>query len=503
MNIAHWPQQWRRFHPDKTAVVELASGRRLAYARLADRIDALAAYLAHTHRVAAGQRVAVLSFNRVNMIECLFACAGLQAIMVPLNCRLTSGELEYILGDCTPTLLIHDPEHTDTARTLSARLGLALAEWLPDGFRDAPACLNQPPALPASRPDSASADTLLQILYTSGTTGRPKGVLITHGMVGWNALNTSVTWDLSGNDVTLTHTPLFHTGGMHVLTTPLLLRGGTIVLMQHFDPGLALAQVAAERCSILFAVPTMFQMMRDHPDFARADLSSIRFAISGGAPCPLPIIEAYQQRDIVFKQGYGLTEMGPNCLTLHEAAAVRKMGSVGFPNFFTEARITGPAQEELPRGKVGELWLRGPMACAGYWQQPDATANLFHEGWLKTGDLARLDEEGYCTIVDRKKDMFISGGENVYPAEIEAVLVQHPAIAAAAVIGVPHPHWGEVGRAILELMPGHTVDDEALLAFLQPRLARYKWPRSFIRVDALPRNSTGKLQKTVLRERYP
>lgn len=501
MHIGNWLAQWRQYDPERVAIVDIAEERSYTYGALADRVDRLAGAMQARYGVAAGDRVAVISLNRVAVLELMFACARLNAILVPLNFRLTLPELCYMIEDSAPTLLFHDELYADIACQLGLHANLNCVNFAGND-QDEHAAVTagaEVPKIPAVAPD---AELPVAILYTSGTTGKPKGALITHRMITWNAVNTSVTWDLSGQDVTLTHTPFFHTGGLHVLTSPLLLRGGKTVLLRSFEAGEALRVMAEHRCTVVFAVPTMFQMMLDHPQFATTDFSAIRFFISGGAPCPIPLIRAYQQRGLVFKQGYGLTEIGPNCFTLHERDAVRKVGSVGFPNFFVRARVVDDSGADLPADLVGELWLSSPATCGGYWRNPEASKALFEGEWLKTGDLVRIDEEGYCYVIDRKKDMFISGGMNVYPVEIEQALAHHPAVANAAVIGIPDEKWGEVGRALVVLKEGETVSEEDLLDFLAGRLGRFKLPKSFVFVDDLPRTSTGKVQKTILRRRF-
>lgn len=488
MLIADWLARWRDYEPEREALFDAASGRRYSYRDLADAMDRQCAWL-DASGVGAGERIAVLAVNHPETVTLLFACARLGCIMVPLNYRLTAAELNPILADAEPVWLLHDAAHAAFVASLE----------LPAGCRSGKLADANHAGRAADRP-LPDAEQPLLILYTSGTTGRPKGVLQSQRMITWNAINTAVTWDLSGTDCALVHTPFFHTGGLHVLTTPLLQRGGRLVLLPLFEPQTALQLVEQERVTILFAVPTMFQMMLACEAFARCDLSALRFCISGGAPCPTALIEAYQARGLVFKQGYGLTEAGPNCFTLHQRDAVPRIGSVGRPNFYTGARVVNAAGEPVAAMQVGELWLAGPTLCSGYWRNPDASAQLFAGCWLRTGDLVRMDADGYCFVVDRKKDMYISGGENVYPAEVEAVLLQHPAVGEAAVIGVPHAKWGEVGEAHVVLRDGCVCSGEQLLAFAGERLARYKLPQHIVfSQQGLPRTPTGKIRKNLLR----
>jgi fatty-acyl-CoA synthase len=494
MALGTWIDRWGTRTPDKTALVDARTGHRLGYAAWAYRIRKLAGALALRYDVRPGDRIAVLAHNTPETLELLFACARLGAILVPVNFRLAAAEVAHILGDAEPKLLFHGPECRDLAwQALALEPGaLPIAFVAAHGDEGYPELLASGQEMPARE---VALDDPLLILYTSGTTGRPKGAILTHGTVTWNAVNTQVGWDLRHDDVTLTHTPFFHTGGLNVLTTPLFHIGGTVVLQRTFDAAAALDLITRERVTVCFAVPTMFQMMAEAGGFEQADLSSIRFLITGGAPCPVALIHRYARRGIVFKQGYGLTEAGPNCFTLEARDAVRKAGTVGFPNMHVEVRIVDEDGRDVPDGTVGELLIRGPHVFPGYWRNPPATAAALRTGWLHTGDLVARDEDGFMRIVDRKKDLVISGGENVYPAEIERVLQNHPAIREVAVIGVPDARWGEVCRAYVGLEPGIPVTATELDAWLGGQLARYKLPRSYAFLSALPRTATGKIHK--------
>lgn len=477
---------------EKVAVIDAATEDRWTYRELNDRATRLANLLRERYDVRSGDRIAVLAMNRVETLEALFAAAKLTAILVPLNYRLTHAELEYMLKDCAPKVLLYEKEYADLAAQLSA-FTKALILFGPSQYETALATSHAAPV----EVEHFDAEMPLMIIYTSGTTGHPKGALLSHRMVTWNSINTHLALDLVSTDVTTVHAPLFHTGGLNVLTTPLLHGGGTVVMMRSFDAAAWLDVIERFRCTIVFGVPTMFQMMLDAPRFADTDLSTLRLCISGGAPCPIPLIEAFQKRGIVFTQGFGMTEVGPNCFKLAVEDSVRKAGSIGFPNFHTDARIVNDKDEAVPRGDVGELMLKGLHVCSGYWGREDAS---LRDGWFPTGDLARQDDEGYFYIAGRKKDMIISGGENIYPAEIEAVLHNHPAVASAAVFGLPNAKWGETPVAALIKRPGADVTMEDILAFCQERLARYKIPKRIFFVDAFPLMGSGKVAKRQLRE---
>jgi len=449
------------------------------------------AHLLRSQGVERGDRVGVLSQNCVEMLDLLFACGKLGAIYTPYNWRLTAGELIPMVEDADPKLLCYGPQFEAVAGQMPVPKRLAMVEFdqVLSGFPDTP-----PPAVPVDLEDP------WMILYTGGTTGRSKGAVISHRQVTWNAWNTIAGWGLSPDDRVPILTPFFHTGGLHVFTTPLVQLGGTSVLMGPFDPAQMLETIAQERLTILFMVPTMYQMVMNHPNFAAADFSRIRFMISGGAPCPLPIYEAFWARGVCFKSGYGMTEVGPNCFVLPDHEIRRKVGSVGFPIFHAGMRIMSDDGRPCEAGEIGELQITGPHLCSGYWRNPEASLQANPDGWFRTGDLVYRDDEGFYYIVDRKKDMFISGGENVYPVEVEAALYQHPAVAEAAVIGVPDPFWGEVGKAVIALRPGERLTAEELIAFCRERLAHFKVPKRVEFVEALPKSAAGKILKRALRE---
>jgi fatty-acyl-CoA synthase len=414
---------------------------------------------------------------------------------------LTVHELTTILSDCVPKLLIHDKGYQQKATEVGTVVNasqLTSLQLLPtSAFPEAEASLARR-AVPFQTPDGEEAAL---ILYTSGTTGIPKGAILSHRMITWNAINTQVSWGLWDTDITPTFAPFFHAGGLNVLTTPLYHCGGTVVLLRSSDPTTVLHAIEQERCTIVFAVPTVFQMLMEHPHFDTSDLSSVRFCVTGGSSCPLPIIHGYAARGLQFRQGYGLTEVGVNCFSLAPEDAVRKAGSVGRPVFHSRARIVDEHDHDVAPGEVGELVLDGPHVCSGYWRRPEATEEARRGGWWHTGDLVRCDEEGYYSIVGRKKDMFISGGENVYPAEIEGVLATHPAIAEVAVIARPDPKWGEVGLAVAVSRTADLTAEE-VIAFCSDKLARYKIPRAVVFTDTLPRNAMGKVMKAELRARF-
>jgi fatty-acyl-CoA synthase len=482
-----------RLTPDKIAAVEAPSGRRLSYAALNRRACAMAGIWSGCG-CAPGDRVAILSENRVEYLDAFFAAGKSKAVLAPLSTRLTARELAEQIADAGPRLVLYS--RTWKALAEETRKLTAVEHWLV--VDDLP--LDAAADFPAVR---CAPEDLWCLLYTSGTTGKPKGVMLPHRMVLWNAYNTAASWQLRDDDIAPIFTPLYHAGGLAVFLTPLFVMGGTVVLHERFDASTVWQWIERERATLMFGVPTIFKMLREAPEFNTVDLSSLRWAISGGAPLPRYLIDEYRARGVIFKQGYGMTEAGVNCFTMTAADASSKAGSIGKPMLFAEASVRDGGGRELPAGETGELWLRGPHVCSGFWNQPAATAAAIDsEGWLHTGDLAHRDDGGFYFIDGRIKDMFISGGVNVYPAEIENVLLEHPAVRDAAVLGVPDPTWGEAGVAFLVWQPGAALPDSELLRYLERKLGRYKLPKAICPLDALPRTPYGKVVKAELREKY-
>jgi fatty-acyl-CoA synthase len=502
MYVRDWMARRAAAAPGKLAVIDAATGSTFTYSQLNERATRLANFLRARAGVGSGDRIAVLAMNRTEILEAFFAAAKLTAILVPLNYRLARPELQYILEDCGPKVLLYEDDFAPLAARLRSQLKIDHSIGF-DSCQSAEIDYEQ--ALSESSADQVEveafdAEMAALIIYTSGTTGRPKGAVLSHRMVTWNSINTNIAWDLVSTDRTTVHAPMFHTGGLNVLTLPLLHIGGAVVMMRCFDAAEALRAIEKYRCTVFFGVPTMFQMMIDSPGFDSADLSSIRFFVSGGAPCPVPLIEAYQRRGVSFLQGFGLTEVGPNCFRLGAEDAVRKAGSIGLPNLHTDARIVGESGEDVARGQIGELILRGLHVCSGYWQNSEATAAALSDGWFYTGDLARQDDEGYFYIAGRAKDMIISGGENIYPAEVEAVLHTHPAIASASLIGLADLKWGETPVAVVITRPSSPVTAEEIIEYCDGRLARYKIPRQVFFVTEFPLSGSGKIAKSILKE---
>ncbi|MDL4777803.1 acyl-CoA synthetase [Actinomadura xylanilytica] len=499
--LGSWPIRRARKTPTATALVH--EGRTLSYAGLHERCT----HLAHALRglgVRPGDRVAYLGPNHPSFLETLFATGMLGGVFVPLNTRLTGEEIAFQLTDSGASVLVHSAAHAGLVDGIrhraQVRAHLALGGPGPGarGYEE----LIETAAGAASVDTPVSLDDPCMIMYTSGTTGRPKGATLTHGNITWNAVNVLVDHDLAAGEVALVSAPLFHSAGLNMLTLPVLLKGGACVLVPGFDPDATLDLIERHRVTFMFGVPTMFQRMVRAARWADADVSSLRLLTCGGAPVPPSLIASYQDRGLTFLQGYGMTEAAPGALFLDAAHAVSKAGSAGVPHFFSDVRVVGPDLAEVPPGETGEVVVSGPHVMSGYWGLPEETAAAFSGGWFRSGDAARVDADGYAFIVDRLKDVIISGGENVYPAEVENALLADPDVLECAVIGVPDPTWGEVGRAVVVARPGSGLTADRVLEPLTGRIAKYKVPRSAVLVDEIPRNATGKILKGPLRDAY-
>jgi len=502
--ISYWieAQAWTR--PHKVALV--GSRERLTYRELYDRVVRLSRAFRNRLGLQPGDRFAVLSTNCLEYLLVILAASRAGLTLVPLNWRLTPNELEFQLRDSGARRILCSAEFVATADELTGRIGLEPPVRItpaaePDQMPDLPGLLAGETAEdepPGSR-DPQPWDRPLLIGYTSGTTGRPKGAVLNGINMFFNAINDLLTIDLRSDDVTITLLPMFHIGGINLFTLPTLFAGARVVLPDRFDPDEAVRLIQEEKVTLIFGVPTVHQRLLDSIDRLKPDLSHVRMFYSGGAPCPVTLIQAYHERGIKFGQGYGLTETSPTVFMLLEEDFVRKAGSIGRPAPFNRVRVVDPARgEPVPPGGVGEITVQGPNVFTAYWQNEAATQQAIRNGWFHTGDLARIDEEGFVTIAGRLKEMIISGGENIYPVEVEQAIQTHPAVVEAAVFGVPHPEWGEVPHAAVLLAPGATVTEEELRAHCLTRLGKYKIPKRFFFLDDLPRNAAGKVVKSRL-----
>ncbi|MEA2951897.1 MAG: fatty-acyl-CoA synthase [Alphaproteobacteria bacterium] len=485
--------------PNKLAIVDLASERRFTYQELDRRIGGIAGYLRRTFGIDRGDRIAVLAHNTTDILELQFACGRLGAIFVPLNWRLTNPELSYIISDATPNVIIYDGDFAaSVARLCQQHAGL---RQMPRAERGHERAIDAGYSLASS--ELVSHDDISTIMYTSGTTGSPKGAMITHGSIFWNAVNAS--WlSITEKTTGLSFLPMFHISGLNSYANPILHAGGTAVIMRNFDADQALRAIDDRALGVthIHGVPATYQFMAQHHRFPETDLSRLLRATVGGAPMPLPVLETWHQRGLTLTQGFGMTETGPAVLTLPVGDARRKAGSVGKPLLHTEVTVRHENGTPTRQGEVGELWVKGPNVSPGYWNRPEVNQTTFVDGWFRTGDAVRVDAEGFYYIVDRWKDMYISGGENVYPAEVEQILYQIEAIAEAAVIGIRDERWGEVGRAIITVKSGRDLSEAEVLAHCRANLAGFKTPRSIFFVTSLPRTATGKIHKPTLRQQF-
>lgn len=490
--------------PDRIAQTDLFSGRSFTYAQMNDRAGRLARWLREGAGLQRGDRVGVLSHNSTDVFDLQFACVKAGLVFVPLNWRLAVPELVFIAEDAGLAILFHSAEFAEAATELDRRCDLKrTVELDPQGRPDSAfENLIAEAATPLPHVDLGH-DDIQTIMFTSGTTGHPKGAIITHGMSFWNAVNLGGPAQVTADTKQLVVLPLFHTGGLNCYANVVFHAGGSVMVMRTFDPAQALDLLLDRAVGLthFFGVPSHYQFISHQPAFEGADFSHLTICGVGGAPCPVPVIELYGRHGVAMQQGYGMTETSPTVLILDAADGIRRAGSTGLPALHTEVRLVDEGGVEVTEpGRIGEIWVKGPNVTPGYWNRPEANAASFTDGWLHTGDAARMDDDGYYYVVDRWKDMFISGGENVYPAEVENVLARLPELAEVAVIGVPDEKWGEVGMAMVVLKPGAEISEARILAHCGENLARFKVPKSVRFVPALPRNATGKVLKRVLRD---
>lgn len=491
--IGSWLTTRAATSADAVALV-YGEGERMTYGELGDRAARWAA-LFTARGIERGNRIAFLGENQPAFVEVLFGAARAGIVFVPVNTRLAAPEVAHILSDSGARLLVHD----DRCAAVAADAVGDLPRIAVGAEADAALAAVEP----ASDAPGVGLDDPAAILYTSGTTGRPKGAVLTHGNLTWNSLNVLVDVDIVSTDVALVISPLFHAASLGMGLLPVLLKGGTVVLERAFDAGRALRIIQEQGVTMLSGVPTTYQFMAEHPDWASTDLSTLAKLTCGGSPVPTRVLEAFEARGLSFSQGYGLTETSPGATYLPATRTRAKMGSAGQPHFFTEVRVVDENGSSLEPGEIGEIQVRGPNVTPGYHGNPTATAEAFTaDGWFRTGDLGSFDDEGYLFVADRLKDMIISGGENIYPAEVEDLILGLDEVTGAAVIGIPDERWGETPWAVVTLRPGADLSTERLVEHLNGRIARYKIPKNVVVVDELPRTASGKVRKLDLRQRF-
>jgi fatty-acyl-CoA synthase len=490
-----------RVRPKKTAIVEVASGRAVSFAELDAEIARAAGFLAATLKEP-GARVAVLARNSLAQVAVFFACARMGAAFQPLNWRLTGAELKVLIEDGRPGLLIYDAEFESAAlEGMTAAPPAHVIRVAPGDDPLSKAIANAVPYVG----EAFDPDQPVTLLYTSGTTGRPKGAIITRRSAFFGGFNFISVSDLTPNSVMLCETPLFHVVGLFAALQGSMAAGATLYLSDRFLPDETLDKLADRRLGIThyFCVPQMVQVLTELPKFAQADLSGLKM-FSGGAPLPQALFDRLGPSGPLLVNGFGMTESLTTIgMPLDREAILSHMGACGVPAPTIEIRLVDHEGRDTPTGEAGEIWLRGPTVTPGYWRQPEATAKAFSaDGWFRTGDAAYRDADGFYYVVDRWKDMYITGGENVYPAEVESCLLELAGVSDAAVIGVPDARWGESGCAWLVLAEGASVTQAQVLAHCDARLARYKRPAIVRFIDAIPRTASGKIRKDALRQRY-
>ncbi len=506
---------WLAFHadrtPEKIAMIDQATGRTFSYEQMNDRAARLATYLRDVWGAQAGDRLAILAKNSVMYFEFQFACAKLGAMMLPLNWRLAVPELLFILKDAGAKGIVYDDCFVDRIAPLLDGATVAHALRIDiDGNTDAHPAYEV--AIAQSAPDvvmhpQTDHDTPMTIMYTAGTTGHPKGVIITHGMTFWNAVNISTPTGLNHNSVFYCVLPTFHTGGLNLYANPLVHCGGTSIIAREYEPGLTLKTLSDPALGVthMFGVPAIYLFLSQHEDFDTTDLSHVESWGCGGAPMPASLLKTYADRGIIVQLGFGMTETSPTTFLIDKRRALVKPTSVGKPLLHTRVRVVDANFADVGVGEVGEVVISGPNITPRYWNRPDANADSFTvdahgNRWLHSGDAGMVDDEGCIYIVDRYKDMYISGGENVYPAEVEQVIFRLRAVADVAVIGVPHERWGETGLAVVVVKPGQQISEAAIIQHCLDNLAKFKVPQAVSFVDELPRNAAGKVLKRELRQ---
>ncbi len=481
-----WISRWALYSPERIAIQEQGSERSVTYRDLNEMANGIASYLTRSLAIKKGDRIVVLAEYSIEYIALFSAAQKTGLIIVPLNYRLSAPEIKEIIDNADPVWIYYQ----DTFEHL-----------LPKDRRKT--LLNDLSTLATPAKDfvihQVEEDDPIFIIYTSGTTGKPKGVKYTHKMAFWNSINTAISLKINTESRTVNVMPPFHTGGWNVLLLPFLHHGGFTYICRKFDPQTTIAKLSELECTVFMGVPTMLGMMADHPTFKDADISSIDYIIVGGEAMPIPLIEKYAAKNVAIRQGYGMTEVGPNLTSLHQDDAIKKIGSIGRPNFYVHHRIVKEDGTQAAPNEAGELWLQGPMVMPEYWQNSNATKDAFSDDglWFKTGDIVIEDSEKYIYIVDRLKNMFISGAENVYPAEIERVLRQLTEVKECAVIGVKDEKWGEVGKAFIVVEGFH--DESLLRNHCMQNLAKFKVPKYFVFLDELPKADSGKIDRKFLK----
>ncbi len=494
-NDVDWIAERARLYPDKIAVIDGENEEKWTYDQLYHRYLHIEKKLNSLH-VKAGDHLAFLAPNTISCIEYMFACRRIGAVFIPLNWRLSLNELNDIVKDCSPKLLIFD----ETYQEIALHLNVTKKHCIQHDNKPLEVNETHPPF--PDRKAFIQMDSPWLMIYTGGTTGKPKGVVLSNRSVYTNALNTVTSWQLTADDITLTILPMFHTGGINALTVPILFAGGTVILKSVFEETAIVHLLRTYRCTIVLMVPTMYHTLVQNESFLNERFPHMKAFLSGGAPCPLSIYDIFQERGLPFKEGYGLTEAGPNNFFISTDRAAIKRGSVGKPMNYNDIKLVNEEMCEVGTGEVGEITILGEHVFDYYWNKQAETSIVKCDGWLLTGDLARRDEDGDYYILGRKKDMVITGGENVYPQEVENVICEHPDIKEVVVIGLPDEKWGEIVTAVINLYEEESVSEEDIKTYCSKRLAGYKVPKRVFMTDRFPTTHVGKIDKKALISQY-
>ena len=499
INTYDWFKKWAGYHPDKVAFKCYSTGKEKTYGQLHEEATMVAIWLTEEYGLRKGDRIAVLAENCLEYIILFSVCQKSGIVLVPLNYRLAGPELDFMINHSDPKLFFCEDKFLNKVEDLESYKSIPFSLPLSKISKFVEENEYREQQFPQAEFEE---DHPLFIIYTSGTTAYPKGAIYSHKMLFWNCLNTAIRLEITTNDRALNCAPPFHTGGWNVLQSTFILFGGYTLLMKSFDGTDVLNVLEEDQHTIFWGVPTMLKMMAESEKFQTCNLSGIRYMVIGGEAMPIPLIEKYHQKGVPVRQGYGLTEVGPNVYSLDHSDAFRKQGSIGTPNFFYEVRLVDEKGNDVPDGEAGELLIKAPTVTPGYWKNPEATANTIVDGWFHTGDLVKRDEDGFYYVVDRIKNMYISGGENVYPAEVEHLIRKMPNVIDVAIIGVPHKKWGETGMAFVVAKDSSGLFENEIIEFCLKNLAKYKTPSKVMFIDALPLNNAGKVDKKQLKALY-
>ncbi|MBO8157318.1 MAG: o-succinylbenzoate--CoA ligase [Bacillaceae bacterium] len=495
--IDNWIERRAELTPDRTALIDRSQNQAQtwSYKALQQSVNKMAWFLQEHLHVQKGDRVAILSDNRGEYLMAYLALAKLGAIAVPLNIRLTADEQAFQIRDSGCRALIFEKTFRQRKDELVFSTRIESVFEL-DSWQEIEPSIHLSKSLPDYH--KSEHDPYI-ICYTSGTTGRPKGAVLSHANMYWNAINNILAIDIHSEDRSIVLLPLFHIGGIGLFAFPAFLAGGAVVVAGKFNPDRAIEIIEEEKVTIVMGVPAIHDAIRKSSHFSQTSFQSVRWFYNGGAPCPREVMNAYLSRGLPFGGGFGMTEASPTIFMLSKEDYIEKAGSIGKPVMFCDVKVMNEKGEEANVGEAGELWIKGPNVMKEYWKMPDATMDAFQDGWFKTGDLVRQDEDGFFWVAGRKKDMIISGGENIYPLEVEQVLESFEEVDEAVVIGTPDSKWGEVPVAFIRGKEGMTPERNTLISKCQQKIAKYKIPKRFYLVDDFPRNATGKIAKTQLK----